>query len=167
MRFDRVLAFDAICRLVMSQCRRSTAHSRLSFVCVFIRNFLHGFLLGFLLGGIADQARRRPFVVCEDGLDLTFLHRVLSNEGRWQATKHGCVGVFPLEATKVRQNSVIFRKKKVLTLSYNDQIRTLQSFSSIRGMVRLDQVERKVCCLGKGNPVRHIFLGSRMDAGVL
>ena len=100
MRFDRVLAFDAIFQLVMSQYRRSTAYSRL--VCVFVGSFLHGFLLEFLRVGFADRARRRPFVICDDGLDLTFLHRVLSNEGRWPATKHGCVGVFPLEATKVR-----------------------------------------------------------------
>jgi len=102
MRFGRVLAFDAICGLDMSQCRRSIAHSHLSFVCVFVGSFLHGFLLGFLLGGFADWARGGPFVICEDGLDLTFLHRVLSNEGRWPATEHGYVGVFPLEAIKVR-----------------------------------------------------------------
>jgi len=105
MRFGRALAFDAICGLDMSQCRRSIAHSRLSFVCVFVGSFLHGFLLGFLLGflgGFADWAREGPFVICEDGLNLTILHRVLSNEGRWPETKHGCVGVFPLEAIKVR-----------------------------------------------------------------
>ena len=79
------------------------------------------------------------------------------------------LGYFPWRLPKLGKTLTVFfrRKKTAPTLSYNDQVRTLQSFSSIRGMVRLVQVERRVSCPGKGNPVRHIFLGSRMDAGVL
>ena len=79
------------------------------------------------------------------------------------------LGYFPWRLPKLSKTLTIFfrRKKTAPTLSYNDQVRILQSFSSIRGMVRLDQVERRVSCLGRGNPVRHIFLGSRLDAGVL